>query len=95
VKAKFVYRCGDPACKGHEQSFIDWELGALYRRLRDAGRSEADSVDAVRTKLLRYCDGEHDARFITGSMLSKPRSFLILGLVYPKRRVPVQEESLF
>jgi hypothetical protein len=26
-----------------------------------------------------------DARFITGSMLSKPKSFLILGLVHPKR----------
>lgn len=29
VKAKFHYRCSDAACGGHEQSLIDWELGAL------------------------------------------------------------------
>jgi hypothetical protein len=91
VKATFHYRCGDPACKGHAQSFIDWEVGALYRRLRDEDRRDrAACLQAVRERFLGVCDERHEVRFITGSMLSKPTSFLILGLVYPKRGRPVQ-----
>jgi hypothetical protein len=79
-------------CRGHAQSFIDWEVGALYRRLRDeGGRDRAGCLEAVRERFLGACDDRHDVRFITGSMLSKPTSFLILGLVYPKRARPAQE----
>lgn len=97
LKAKFVYRCDDPSCKSpHRQSFIDWELGALYRRLRDVeGKSESESRELVRERFLGFCDAEHDTRFITGSMLSRPTSFLVLGLVYPKHKAPAQDTSLF
>ncbi len=97
LKAKFVYRCDDPRCKnGHTQSFIDWELGAYYRRLRDReGRPETECLELARERFLGFCDEKHDTRFIVGSMLSKPTSFLTLGLVYPKRRPPVQEATLF
>jgi hypothetical protein len=96
VKAKFHYRCPDAKCNGHEQSLIDWELGQLFRRLRHDGRDETSCLDAVRDRFLGFCDdANHDVRFITGSMLSKPKSFLILGLVYPKRKPPAQESALF
>lgn len=96
VKAKFRYRCRDSACKGHDQSFIDWEIGALYRRLRDEeGRDQAECLHLVRERFLGFCDAKHDVRFITGSMLSKPSSFLILGLVYPKRPPQIQDTTLF
>jgi len=38
VKARFAYRCSDPACPGHNQSLIDCELGALHRSLAQAPR---------------------------------------------------------
>ena len=97
LKAKFHYRCADVACSGHhEQSLIDWELGALYRRLRDDdGQDQASCLAAVRDQFLGLCDASHDVRFITGSMLSHPASFLILGLVSPKRQASAQEDSLF
>jgi hypothetical protein len=92
VKAKFHYKCANPKCKGHDQSLIDWELGQLYRRLRDyEGKDEADCMAIAREKFLGFCDDKHDVRFITGSMLSKPTGFLILGLVYPKKQPHVQE----
>ena len=50
---------------------------------------------AVRERFLGFCDDTHDVRFITGSMLSKPKSFLILGLVFPMKKEPVQAASLF
>lgn len=84
VKAKFHYKCADPKCPGHKQSLIDWELGALFRGLRAKGDDEATCLAKVRQKFLDYCSSRYDVRFITGSMLSKPTSFLILGLVHPK-----------
>lgn len=96
VKAKFKYRCSEGSCDGHEQSFIDWELGALYRRMRDdEGYGQDACLTAVREKFLHYCDETRDVRFIAGSMLRHPGSFLILGLVYPKRKPLQQRESLF
>ena len=85
LKAKFHYRCADRQRPGHEQSIIDWELGALHRRLRDEdGRDQATCLKIARDRFLGLCDRSHDVRFITGSMLSRPTSFLTLGLVYPK-----------
>jgi hypothetical protein len=97
VKAKFSYRCSDPACKGkHNQSFIDWELGALYRSLAKKGDDEAAIHAKIRGKFFeQYCGDRYDTRFITGSMLKHPGSFLILGLVHPKRATRPQEASLF
>jgi hypothetical protein len=75
VKAKFKYRCADGSCPGHNQSLIDWELGQLVRNLRQKGDDEQTCLRKVREKFLGYCSQEYDVRFITGSMLSKPRSF--------------------
>lgn len=87
VKARFHYRCSDPSCPGHKQSLIDWELGALYRSLRDKGDDEATIHAKIRQKFLgQYCASDRDTRFITGSMLRHPTSFLILGLVHPKKQ---------
>jgi len=96
VKARFVYRCSDRNCRGHEQSLIDWELGALYRRLKKPGDEEEAIHAKIRKKFLEeYCSDRYDTRFITGSMLSHPGSFLILGLVHPKRAARAQQASLF
>ncbi len=96
VKAKFSYRCSDPACTKHDMSLIDWELGALYRSLAEAGDEEEAIHAKIRAKFFeQYCGDSYDTRFITGSMLKHPGSFLILGLVHPKRAAWPQEASLF
>lgn len=96
VKAKFSYRCSDSACPGHNQSLIDWELGALYRGLAEKGDDEATIHAKIRQKFfVQYCSDRYDTRFITGSMLKHPGSFLILGLVHPRRPARAQEATLF
>lgn len=96
VKAKFAYRCSDPACPGHNQSLIDWELGALHRSLAARGDDESTIHRKIRHKFFeQYCGDRYDTRFITGSMLKHPGSFLILGLVHPRRAARPQEASLF
>lgn len=96
VKAKFSYRCSDKGCPGHSQSLIDWELGALYRSLSAKGDDEATIHAKIRQKFFeQYCGDRYDTRFITGSMLKHPGSFLILGLVHPKRATGPHEATLF
>lgn len=96
VKAKFSYRCSDPACTKHDMSLIDWELGALHRTLSAKGDDEETIHAKIRAKFLEeYCGASYDTRFVTGSMLKHPGSFLILGLVHPKRTARPQEASLF
>lgn len=96
IKAKFKYRCADAKCPGHDQSLIDWELGALYRTLRRGGDTQESIHRKIREKFLdEYCGDAVDTRFVTGSMLRHPGSFLILGLVHPKRKPVPQNESLF
>ncbi len=96
IKAKFKYRCSDAKCPGHDQSLIDWELGALYRTLRNGGDTQQSIHRKIREKFLdEYCGDTVDTRFITGSMLRHPGSFLILGLVHSKRKPVPQDESLF
>ena len=86
VKAKFDYRCADVRCRGHRQSFIDWELGALFRNLRDReGYDEVSCLNAVKDRFLGLCGPRYETRFIAGSMLRYPKSFLILGLATPER----------
>jgi len=96
VKAKFSYRCEDARCRGHNQSFIDWELGAFYRRIRDETSAAMPArLEAVRSHFLNLCDRTRDMHFVTGSMLAHPTSFLILGLVYPRRGSAPQTARLF
>lgn len=96
AKAKFAYRCSDPACPGHNQSLVDWELGALHRSLGEKGDDEATIHAKIRQKFFeQYCSARYDTRFITGSMLKHPGSFLILGLVHPRRATRPQEAALF
>jgi hypothetical protein len=93
-KFKYVYRCVDKDCPTHRQSIIDWELGALYLKLRNASATEDQIRAKIRARFLNdLCGPDRDPIFIAGNLAKYPASFMILGVVYPKRG-PVQK-SLF
>jgi len=91
VPFKFQYRfsCDDPRCKGHQMMIEDWEVGALYWRLRDKGLSPADAAQGVKRKFLdELCSKDRDTHFYVGTVLSHPKSWVIIGVFYPKRAPP-------
>jgi hypothetical protein len=46
------FRCDDPACtKDHIFSLFDWEVGALYNRLRQNGETTEQACEKVIAKL--------------------------------------------
>ena len=96
VKFKYQYHCFDSECKGHAQTIVDWELGALYLRLLGKGRSPSQIENEVRRKLLDdLCTSDREIRFLVGTMLRHPTSFLVLGVASPKKDKVAQSETLF
>jgi hypothetical protein len=82
------FRCDDPACpKDHKFSVFDWEVDALYNRLRRNGDSEAQACDKVISKLSDdVCAEGKDTHFFLGNIAAHPHKFTIVGLWYPKQK---------
>ncbi len=89
-KFHYRFRCDDPDCDHeHKMSIVDWEVGALFWKLRDQGFTEKEAAEKVRYKFFdELCSPTKDTYFIVGNMLDHPRSWLVLGLFYPKAAEP-------
>ncbi len=84
---KYKYRCSDPACNGHRQTIIDWEIVQFYRQVRH----DANWEERMRAKwLAQLCAPERDTAFFVGNQHQHPTSFMILGVWWP----PKQPEQL-
>lgn len=87
IPCKFSYRflCADPSCKGHNMMITDWEVGQLYRRMRDKFGDEHVAVGKVRDKFLgAMCAPSIDTHFFVGTVLEHG-SWIILGVFCPKK----------
>jgi hypothetical protein len=73
----------------------DWEAGALYWRLIDRGTKPEGAADQVREKFLKQiCSPKNDTHFFVGTILAHPRSWVVLGVFYPKKGVREAEKQL-
>ncbi|MFH5823142.1 hypothetical protein [Georgenia sp. AZ-5] len=83
VVAKYRYRCAYRACKGHEQSIVDWESGQFARRnLKHHTMPEVTEMHRRRF-LDEICGSTRDTLFYVGNQHQHPASFLVLGLFWP------------
>jgi len=64
----------------------DWEVGALFWRMVDGGDSHETAAAKVRQKFLdELCGPDKDTHFIVGTVLAYPKSWVVIGVFYPKR----------
>lgn len=86
VPWKFHYRfaCDDARCNAsHRMMIEDWEVGALYWRLVDRGRSPRRAAEMVREKFLtEVCAPSRDAHFFVGTVLEHG-TWVIIGVYWP------------
>jgi len=90
VPFRFVYkyRCGDPACKGHHQSNVDWEIASSWRKWRTE-YNQSDLMAALRRKYLdEMFAPTRDTCFYVGNQHIHRESFLVLGVWWPPQRPP-------
>jgi hypothetical protein len=86
-KFQYCFQCDDTRCKGNHCMMIeDWEVGALYWKLIDRGATPNQAAQGVREKFLtEICRPQNDTHFFVGTTLAHPKSWLILGVFYPRR----------
>jgi hypothetical protein len=86
----YSYMCDEPACRGHVQKIVDWELGEAYRSWAFIGD---DLIEAIKHKWLAELCGEDRApMFFVGDQHRYPGQFLVLGTWSPIR--PPDEAQL-
>ena len=84
-KFSYWFKCEDADCKGHKMMIEDWEVGQLYRSMRDKYRSEEVAVDKVKDKLLKVmCASDVDTHFFVGTV-RRYGSYVIVGVFWPKK----------
>lgn len=78
----YKFDCDEAACKGHKLQILDWEIAESFRRW---SRSDPDRwEDMIRTKYERELPGK-DLHLVVGTISTHPKTFVIIGLVYPPR----------
>jgi hypothetical protein len=85
-KFHYWFECDDPSCKGNHKMMIeDWEVGALFWKCVDAGATHQEACQKVRYKFLeQICSPACDTHFFVGTILSYPKTWVIIGAFYPK-----------
>ena len=79
-KFKYCYYCEHPSCSSHTQTIIDWEIAALWRKVRD----QDDWRDKMKEKLVdEMWAPTRDTRLFVGNQKAHPRSYLVLGVFWP------------
>jgi flagellar biosynthesis/type III secretory pathway chaperone len=75
--------CDDHHCNGHNISILDWEIGQLYRRLKD----NANMEEKIREKVMNEIFAENrETHLFLGNMSSRRNVFCILGFFWPPRQ---------
>ena len=67
----------------------DWEVGALFWRLVDQGDPSEVAAEKVKRKFLdELCGADKDPHFFVGTILNHPKSWVVIGVFYPKLEPP-------
>lgn len=93
---RYRFRCAEDDCPTHDMALKDWEAGASYRKfLRKYGEGSVQEKLRQRWYDLVFTP-DRAVHFFVGNIAAHPRTFMLLGLFYPKVNV-VQyvQDSLF
>ncbi len=83
---KVDFTCNDDRCSGHQFNILDWEVDALYFRLKQQGKSPDWAAELTIRKLRSNCADDKDVYFFLGNISNHPHVFTIVGLWYPRKK---------
>jgi hypothetical protein len=76
---RYAFHCSAPSCNGHNQTIVEWEVAALWRRVRHRD----DWMDAMSLRFERDLWRGRDSVLFVGNQEQRPISFLVLGVFWP------------
>ena len=83
-KFSYHFKCEEPGCNGHKMMIEDWEVGQLYRSMRDKYGDEKIACQKVKEKFYQQiCSPLIDTHFYVGTVL-KFGSWIVIGTFWPK-----------
>lgn len=82
---KFVlqFKCDHESCNGHEYSILDWEISALYRKVKGRKDWKVQITDKV---IKTICGEKRETHLLIGNMSHHPHIFCILGFFWPPKQ---------
>jgi hypothetical protein len=81
----YAYKCEEKSCRGHRQQIADWEVGQAYRKWRNSYPTQEELEAKLRQKWVdELCAPDRDTRFFVGNLHQHPKSFLVLGVFWPR-----------
>lgn len=85
----YVFKCGNPECKGHKMMCEDWELAELYRHCKEylkvgKYKDKAEVFEKVKNKMFKEMLSKQEIFFVIGTHY-RFNSFMIIGVIYPKK----------
>jgi hypothetical protein len=91
---KVGFRCDDKTCTGHTFSILDWEVDALYFKLKKNGDAPEIAAQKVVDKIQDdICSPKNDLYFFLGNISTHPQTFTIVGFWYPKIKSKAEENK--
>jgi hypothetical protein len=95
-KLQYRFRCDDAKCNGHQMMIEDWEVTELYWNCIRRGAGPDEAITKVKDKFLgQLCAADRDTHFYVGTILAHPKSWVVIGVYWPKKAAPVANLSLF
>lgn len=84
IPFRFRYHFEDQDGSERKLTIRDWELGALYLRMRDE-HGEAEAVNKIKQKYLdQMCAPDKDTRFFVGTMYPY-NQWMVVGVFWPPK----------
>jgi hypothetical protein len=88
IPYKFIYKfkCSHSNCNGHCMMIEDWEVGELYRKMRDKYKDEKIACEKVKQRFYNnICGKDKDTYFFVGTTMPYG-TWIIIGTFYPKKQ---------
>lgn len=91
------FYCDDPNCQsGHVFHPLDWEVDALYFKLKRGRPPDQGAARKVVEKIRdQICAEDKDLYFYLGNISTHPQIFTIVGFWWPKIKEPEAQVRLF
>lgn len=84
-KFSYIFKCQEPKCGGHTKMIEDWEVGQLFRKMRDDFNNEKIACEKVKQRFFdTICAPDKDTHFFVGTVLGHS-AWIILGTFWPRK----------
>lgn len=81
---RYYYHCTESGCNGHKMQVTDWEIMALFRKMRDI-HGEKEALLKVKERYLNHvCSPKRDTYFIVGTVFQYG-TWIIIGVFWPPK----------